>query len=141
MIVYAESSAVLSWLLAEPRGAAVEEVLGAADHIVTSILTDMECARALIRGASLGAISRGQATALLRQWRDCREGWNLVEIGTRVAERASAPFPLEPIRTLDAIHVASAVLVRDEVGEVAMLSFDERVRSNAAALGMPLLPA
>ena len=45
-----------------------------------------------------------------------------------------------PLLTLDAIHLASASIAHVEMGEVGVLSLDERVRANAAALGMTVLP-
>jgi len=50
------------------------------------------------------------------------------------------PFPVEPIRTLDAIHLASAILARAAVPDLALLSLDERVRANGRALGFTVLP-
>lgn len=141
MILYAESSAVLAWLLGEPRSAFTERALREASLVVTSMLTGAECSRALLRGAALGAISRARARALVRTLSEWEAGCDRLEIGDRVLARASAPFPCEPLRTLDAIHVASAALAQTELGDVTVLSYDERVRANAAALGMSLLPA
>lgn len=140
MILYAESSAVLAWLLGEPRSALSERALRDASLVVTSTLTGAECSRAILRGAALGALSRAEAQAVLRRLAEWESGCDVLEIGDRVLARARAPFPHEPLRTLDAIHVASAALVQAEVGAVSVLSYDERVRANAAALGMPLLP-
>ena len=55
MILYAESSAVLAWLLGEPAGRDVRALLAKADRVVTSALTAVECARALARARALGA--------------------------------------------------------------------------------------
>lgn len=140
MILYAESSAVLAWLLGEPRAALSEQALRDASLVVTSTLTSAECSRAILRGAALGAISRARAQALVRTLGEWDAGCDRLEIGDRVLARASAPFPCEPLRTLDAIHVASAALIQAELGAVTLLSYDDRVRANAAALGMSLLP-
>ena len=140
MIIYAESSAVLAWLLGEPRAALTERALRDASTVVTSTLTSAECSRAIVRGAALGAINRARAQALVRTLGEWDAGCDRLEIGDRVLARASAPFPCEPIRTLDAIHVASAALLQAELGAVTMLSYVDRVRANAAALGMSVLP-
>jgi predicted nucleic acid-binding protein len=140
VIVYAESSAVLCWLLGESRASEVARILGGADRVVASVVTGIECARAVVRGATVGAITRVQARALIQSYRDVEVGWDRVELHDRVMDRAGAPFPVEPIRTLDAIHVASAAIAHEAFGPVTMLSFDERVRANAAALGLPVLP-
>jgi hypothetical protein len=41
---------------------------------------------------------------------------------------------------LDAIHLASALVLRQALPDLALLSTDERVRANGAQLGFPLLP-
>jgi predicted nucleic acid-binding protein len=67
--------------------------------------------------------------------------WALEPISGRVVERARGPFPDDAIRALDAIHLATAVVVGGFVGDLDVLSLDERIRSNAAALGFRVLPA
>ena len=50
-------------------------------------------------------------------------------------------FPSEPIRSLDAIHLATAVLARSLVPDLTVLSLDERVRRSAEQMGFRVLPA
>lgn len=140
MIVYAESSAVLAWLLGESTKGLVHETLRQADRVVTSVITDVECARAIVRGSSLGHLTRAQAVVLVRQSREAQAGWDRIELSDAVRDRAAAPFPVEPMRSLDAIHVASAELAERALGDVTVLSFDDRVRANTTALGLPVLP-
>jgi hypothetical protein len=61
--------------------------------------------------------------------------------GDDVLEAAKRPFPNEPVRTLDAIHLASALLARSAISGLALLSLDLRVRAAAAALGFKVLPS
>jgi hypothetical protein len=35
--------------------------------------------------------------------------WTMIDIAAELVERAAAPFPEEPVRALDAIHLASAL--------------------------------
>jgi len=58
-----------------------------------------------------------------------------------VVERARRPFPVEPVRTLDALHLSSAVVASARVTDLAILSLDERVRAAGRALGLPVVPA
>jgi hypothetical protein len=67
--------------------------------------------------------------------------WNIMPVEREVVERARSPFPGEPIRTLDALHLASALIVRAAVAEFALLSLDERVRLASRAIGLHVLPA
>jgi predicted nucleic acid-binding protein len=67
--------------------------------------------------------------------------WNLVPIGAEVVGRARRPFPAEPLRALDAIHLASALLTAADVPELTVLSFDRRIRKAAQELGLTRTPA
>ena len=58
-----------------------------------------------------------------------------------IVERARRPFPGEPIRTLDALHLASALTARTAITDLALLSLDDRIRNAGARLGLPLQPA
>lgn len=140
MVIYAESSAVLSWLFAEPRATEVVQALESAQAVVASELTGVECARAIHRVASLGHMSQEQAATLLAEFEVVAAQWDRLEVRERVIGLASGLFPFEPIRALDAIHLASAMVAREVWPDLAVLSFNERVRANAAALGQAVLP-
>lgn len=49
--------------------------------------------------------------------------------------RAGRPFPVEPIRTRDAIHLATADLLGEAPQLVTVLTRDTRVHEHAQALG------
>lgn len=67
--------------------------------------------------------------------------WTLLSIGHAVIDRARRPFPAEPVRTLDALHLASALNAAEALDDLTVLSLDRRVRSSASALGLSVLPA
>ena len=140
MIAYAESSAVLAWLLGEPDGADVREILREATRVVTSAITGVECARALVRGAATERLTPGDELAALRLLDTAERSWTLLDVTDRVLDRARARFPHEPVRTLDALHLATAMLFHEALGSVTMASLDERVRSNARGLGIDVAP-
>jgi uncharacterized protein with PIN domain len=140
IVVYAESSAVLAWLLDEPGQTAVVATLASADQVVTSALTVIECSRALARARETKRLKPAEELAALRLLDQAAASWNILDISDRVAERARGAFPHEPVRTLDAIHLATATVFADALGALRMLSLDERVRANADALGIALSP-
>ena len=67
--------------------------------------------------------------------------WVVLSIDSEVVARSRQAFPREPIRTLDAIHLSTALLARNLVTEMCLLSLDERIRGNAVALGFDIAPA
>ena len=53
---------------------------------------------------------------------------------------ARTEIPAEPVRTLDAIHIASVLTLRDALGDLRVLSLDKRMRTCVSALGVRVLP-
>jgi uncharacterized protein with PIN domain len=138
--VYAESSAVLAWLLGEDRGGRAEQEIAGADLVVTSDLTLIECDRVLNRAAALGERSDAEAARRRAIVSAASEHWVVLAIDSEVVARSRQGFPREPVRTLDAIHLSTALLARNLVTELQVLSLDERIRGNAAALGFDVAP-
>lgn len=141
MNLYAESSAVLAWLLDEPTAPTIRTSLASADLVLASDLTLLECQRALIRLVSLDQMTEAEVADHRGRLTQTAAHWTLLAIDSDIVERASHLFPVEPIRTLDALHLASALVARTAVPGIAMLSLDHRVRACAQALGFQLLPA
>lgn len=140
MIVYAESSAVLAWLLGEAEGRPVRRLLAGAERVVSSTLTPLECARSLARGVASGRLKDGDDLITRRLLDDATRGWALLEMSGAVLDRAARRFPAEPVRTRDALHLASAAVFDEALSGVVMITLDERVRANAAALGLKVAP-
>lgn len=140
MIVYAESSAVLAWLLGEASQTHVLAQLRAADRVVTSSLTAAECARGLLRARLQNRISREHEMAALRMLDVAESTWDVHDLSETIMRGARSELPIEPVRTLDAFHIATAMVFYETFGELTMLAFDDRVRENASALGMTLSP-
>jgi predicted nucleic acid-binding protein len=139
--LYAESSAVLAWLLDQPQGHAVAATLAAADLVLASDLTVVECDRVIVRAVAVGELHEADAVDRQARLNAVSARWALLGLDDEILERARRPFPLEPIRTLDAIHLASALTARKALPDLAMLSLDVRLREVAASLGLTLLPA
>ena len=140
MTLYAESSAVLAWLLGEKSGEAIRRALLGADLVVASDLTVFECDRALLRSVHTESRSEADAASRRGHLSAAAAGWHMLRLHSDVVERARQPFPVEPIRTLDALHLASALSARAAVPGLSVLTLDERIRQNARELGFPLLP-
>lgn len=141
MNLYAESSAVLAWLLGEEAAPRVRRALAAADMVLASDLTLVECDRVLIRAVALGDITEAGAADRRALLNTAAAHWNVLRIGPEIVDRARQPFPGEPIRTLDALHLASALAACSVVAGVELLSLDDRIRTVAGRLGFRLQPA
>ena len=140
MNLYAESSAILAWLLGEEEGTRVRRMLADAEIVVASDLTVIECDRVLLRGAALGELSEADAADRRSYLTTAASHWHVMRIGPEIVDRARQPFPGEPIRTLDAIHLASALFARTAVAKLGLLTLDDRIRRVARHLGLQVLP-
>lgn len=140
MRVYAESSAVLAWLLGEKNSDSVREVLERASLVIASDLTLLECDRVLIRAVTMHEIDEATAADRRAHLNAAAAYWHVFRISAEIVSRARHPFPAEPIRTLDAIHLASALAARSVVTGIEMLSLDDRIRRSAKQLGFRARP-
>lgn len=59
-----------------------------------------------------------------------------MEISDEVRSRAGRVFPVEPVRTLDAIHLATALIFMRAFQDFQLLSYDERLLENSRPLGI-----
>lgn len=135
-VVYLESSALLQWLLGQSHASEVRRAVNRADTVLVSALTLVETERALVRAEHQGLITGGVAQRLRGQVNRARAGWMTMAVTADVLTRAARPFPVESVRTLDAIHLATALEFTAVFPDLRVLSFDRRVLSNAEALGI-----
>jgi uncharacterized protein len=140
MTTYAESSAVLAWLLDEAAGTHVAPFLRPPARVVVSHLTLVECDRSLRRLALLQPGRLADTEQLRTRLATVATGWAVVPVSASVVDRARASFPDDAIRSLDAIHIATAVVVAASVPDLEVLSLDSRVRENARSLGFRVVP-
>lgn len=130
---YIESSALLAALLEHDTSALA--ALQADGRYVTSALTFAEAARAIIRARVAGRLTVAQEQAAVRGLRTLERRCFIVEVNSAVLARVGRPFPLEPIRTLDALHLATAEVLDESPQLVTIVTRDARVRDNARVLG------
>lgn len=140
--MYLDSCIIVKLVSREPDSKGYHDIV-AGQSIVTSELAVAEVRSTLLSKERAGRISR----------RDRLTGWHLFQEKVRdqeflllpldrhVIERAGAVidqcFPDVPLRTLDAIHLATAELHGGE----QMCSSDQRVRVASDLIGLLLVPS
>jgi len=123
--VYLDSSAILKLVVPEPESAALEAELGRWPDWVSSQLAAVECRRALKRVQAPAAF-RARADQVLASI-------TLVRIDESVLRLAESVGP-RTLRTLNAIHVATAVSLGDH--PEAFYTYDGRQADAARRLGL-----
>lgn len=125
-MIYLDSSVVLAELLAEDERPP-ESLWG--ETLIASRLTQYEVWNR-IHARGLGRSHGDDVRALLGRLA-------LVEMAAPVLERALDPFE-EPVRTLDGLHLATMWFLREAGQDLALASYDERLRRAAQRLEIPL---
>jgi predicted nucleic acid-binding protein len=125
-VIYLDSSVALAHLLAEDRSP--PDAMWAETLVASRLLEYEVWNRINARGL---ARSHGEEVGTLIA------DLTLIELSPSVLGRALAPFPV-PVRTLDALHLASIEFLRDRGQRVELASFDERMLAAARALRIPI---
>lgn len=132
-ILYIESSGLLAAFL--EADVAARHAIRARGRRLTSRLTMAEAHRAVLRARLAGRLTDDQERRVVRGLRTFARRCELVAVSDDVLTRAGRPFPVEPIRTLDAIHLASVDLLGEPPPLVTVVTRDDRVADNARAMG------
>lgn len=127
-VLYLDASALVKLVIAEYETPALQQAVGIGALLATSALSGVEVRRAVLRGADTPEIL-ARADAVLAR---C----TLVEVHRAVWTRAAELRPAR-LRTLDAIHLATALELGPDLG--AFVAYDTRLREAASGAGLPLL--
>lgn len=134
---YFDTSALVKRYIQEAGRREVLQLLRQHD-CVTSAVLPVELRSGLRRCVTEGTLEAVRVPAILKRVAADRAYWTLVEVGTNVLAAAETLVATHPIRTLDAIHVASAQLFAARVSppELIFVSADNRQTEVAAAVGL-----
>jgi predicted nucleic acid-binding protein len=138
VIAYLDASVVLRLVLGEERRLAEWEQVEAG---VASALTEVECLRTLDRLARKDLLSPDELAERRGAVYRMLAAVDLVDVSRTVLRRASEPFPT-PLGTLDAIHLATALLWREATGDrLTMTTHDRELATAARATGLDVAGA
>jgi uncharacterized protein len=127
---YLDASAIVKLATDEPESAVLRAWLSSSSPRVTSRLSTVEVARALRRlGEESVALGR---VAVEEAFRSVA----IVELDAAIAARAASLSPTT-LRSLDAVHLASALSFGDEVS--TLVTYDARLADAARAAGLEVV--
>jgi predicted nucleic acid-binding protein len=133
---YVDSSVLLRLVLQQPG---VLREWNSIARGIASPLVELECLRTLDRLRLRLRIADPEIARRRESVFRALDGMELVELGPMVLSRASQTLPTE-LGTLDAIHLASALLWRDTAGtDLAMATHDTALAVAARAFGLRVL--
>lgn len=124
--VYLDSSALVKLLTPEPETHGLQSFLRGKPRQVTSTLARVEVTRAAHRLSPDHVVLAQEILSGVAQ----------LSIAPQVVTRAAQILPGQSLRSLDAIHIASALALPDLE---AMVTYDLRMASAADILGIPVV--
>jgi hypothetical protein len=133
--IYLDSSAYLSMLLGESRADDVERRTSGAD-VFSSVLLVLEAKRTLVRLSRERRISERQHAAAMERLQQDMEVFDLFDVSLDLCRSPTFPAVTIP-RSLDLVHLRTALMYHDEGPLTAFLSLDERQLLAARELGLP----
>jgi predicted nucleic acid-binding protein len=141
VILYLDASALVKRYLVESGTDDVARLIAAADGVGTSLISRAETSAALAKAVRVGALTRKGGVAALQVFR--RE-WPLlirVQATEMVLARADTLAWEQNLRGYDAVHLASALLWQEGLGEaVTLATFDRQLWEAARAQGLAVFP-
>jgi predicted nucleic acid-binding protein len=126
MATYLDSSAIVKLAVREPESLALRRYLRRRQPLVSTALARTEVLRALLPAGD-EAVARGRAVL---------QRVDLVRVNDRILNAAGVLHPPE-LRSLDAIHLATAQQLGDELG--ALVTYDARMVTAAKQLGYKIV--
>lgn len=137
-VVYLDTSALVKLCVLESGTPLAVALWEGADALVTSRIADAEVRSVLSAAERIGRIDAAPAAKARDRWKQLWPGLALVEVSADVADAAGALTDRRPLRAADAIHLASALVVRE--ADPLFAVWDRRLASAARAEGLTVLP-
>lgn len=138
MWAYFDSSALVKIYVQESGRAAVLRLLRLHEVVVSAILP-VEIRGALRRRAEETAVDSSRLPAAFNQLARDREQWNLLAVSNEILKRAEEIVATHAVRTLDAIHIASAKGFAERLQtHLPFISADHRQVEAATAVGLTI---
>ena len=142
MIVYLDASALVKRYVGEAGSPAVEALIGRARTVGTGLVSRAEVVAALAKAARVGIVTREAAARARAAFNADWEHLVRLHLGEALVSRAAALAWEQGLRGYDAVHLASALMWNEAMGEaVTVATYDRELWRGARASGLEAWPA
>lgn len=131
MSTYVDASVLLRIVLREPDPLPTWPTIS---NPVSSELLRVECLRTIDRGRIRLGLDDDVVARLRADTLEAIDAFTLISLDRSVLDRATEPFPTL-LGTLGAIHLASAVLAREQLPDLTFTTHDLALGTAALAVG------
>lgn len=139
---YWDSSALVPLCVEEASSPRMREIYRADPRIVTWWGSEIECVSALARLEREGAVTANMVSAAIGRLRSLGAAWHEVQPSRALRDTAVRLLRVHPLRSADAVQLASAVIAADrEPAALELISLDTRLAAAARREGFAVLDA
>lgn len=129
---YFDASVLTKRYVAE-RGSVEASLLLARRTVVSSALSTVELTSAFRQRQRAGDLTSEQLESILADLRQIRSTWELIAASRIVLDRAEELLRVSRLRTVDAVHVASALVFEAGIGRRVPFVTADTVQAETAA--------
>jgi predicted nucleic acid-binding protein len=141
MIVYLDASALVKRYVAETGSAAVGKLIDQAEALGTSVISRAEVSAAFAKAVRLKFVTRDAAASAVKQFAADWPHFVRLQLTETLAARAASLAWEQGLRGYDAVHLATALVWHETVGQpVFVATFDRQLRQGAQATGLIAWP-
>jgi predicted nucleic acid-binding protein len=137
-LAFWDSSAFVKLLIDEAGSDDVEALWNDPGPTAASRLVVPEVSAALAAARRSGRLDEPSHRAAQREWSRYRHEVDFVELSATLADRAAALVPKHDLSCADAVHLATALELRERPMVIA--SWDRRLAAAAVAVGFVVVP-
>ena len=138
-LAYFDTSVLIKRYVEEPGSARARRLMRRY-RLLSSVIAPVEAVSAVSRRHRAGQVTRTIFDEIVARIHADRLYWELIELGAGVLAGAEQLILQTPVRTLDALHIASALLLQMESGApLPFATADARQREAADHAGLKVL--
>lgn len=141
MIVYLDASALVKRYVAETGSAAVGKLIDQAEALGTSVISRAEVSAALAKAVRLKFVTRDAAASAMKQFTADWPHFIRLQLTETLVARAASLAWEQGLRGYDAVHLATALVWHETLGQpVLVATFDRQLWQGAQATGLIAWP-
>ena len=141
MIVYLDASALVKRYVAESGSAAVGRLIDQAEALGTSVISRAEVSAALAKAVRVKSVGRETAASAMKQFAADWPHFIRLQLTETLVVRAASLAWEQGLRGYDAVHLATALVWHETVGQpVLVATFDRQLWQGAQASGLVAWP-
>lgn len=134
---YLDTSALIKRFVTEKGSSLVQDLIGLGEPIATATIAYAEVYSALTRKRREGAVRESRYASLCRRFEEDWQGTVRVELTSDVLVLSRDLIKRRVLRGFDAIHLASALTLREALGTpITFAAADRRLLAAAAGEGL-----